>query len=162
MKKALFCLSGFLPWFWIFFGTSRSCWGTRGRVVNDCLEFIRETDKVITNYYWSCRRNPCRFDKMLAKWETLHFSKGKILIEGVYQQTSNEIVCEQVIKPAVNTALEIQSTKRRTDIQLKLNELQNNNREVELNSVAAQHLEAAKKDLSCWSLPSSGWPIWGH
>lgn len=50
------------------------------------------------------------------------------MIEGVYQQTFNEIVCEQMIKPAVNTALEIQSTKRRTDIQLKLNELQNNNK----------------------------------
>lgn len=33
-----------------------------------------------------------------------------------------------MIKPTVNTALEIQSTKRRTDMQLKLNELQNNNK----------------------------------
>lgn len=50
------------------------------------------------------------------------------MIEGVYQQTFNTTICERMIKPAANTALEIQSTQRRTDIQLKLNELQNNSK----------------------------------
>lgn len=33
-----------------------------------------------------------------------------------------------MIKPAVNTTLEIQSTQRTTGIQVKLNELQDNNK----------------------------------
>lgn len=52
------------------------------------------------------------------------FERKNIDAEGVYQQSSIENICERIIKPAVNTTLEIQSMQRRTGIQLKINDLQ--------------------------------------
>lgn len=59
---------------------------------------------------------------------TYSFERKNIDTEGVCQQSFIKNVCERMIKPAVNTTLEIQSTQRRTGIQLKLNEFQDNNK----------------------------------
>lgn len=102
----------------------------------------------------------------MANWEstTFCFERKNNDIEGVYQWSFTKHICEVMMKPAVNTTLEIQSTQR-TGIHSKLDELQNyNNRSrMTLNGIkgkavqqradknvnyrlAAQHLEATEKD----------------
>lgn len=87
----------------------------------------------------------------------------------VYQQSFIQNICEGMIKPAVNATLGTESTERRSDTELKLNELQNNgkgsgmgfsgirDKGVQSNCrLPAQHLETNEKDLCHWLLPDSG------
>lgn len=105
--------------------------------------------------------------RAMTNWEntTFCFERKNNDTEGVYQWSFTKNICELMTKPAVNTALEIQSTQR-TGIHSKLDELRNyNNRSrMTLNGIkgkavqqrtdnknvnyrlAAPHLEATEKD----------------
>lgn len=64
---------------------------------------------------------------MLAKLRTTARGYGrKNTGREVYQQSFIQNICEGMIKPAVNATLGIESMQRRSDMQLKLNELCDN------------------------------------
>lgn len=103
---------------------------------------------------------------MLAKLRnTAHGYGRKNTGREVYQQSFIQNICEGMIKPAVSATLGTESRQRRSDTELKLNELQDNGKRsgmgfsgirdkaVQSNSnkfscrLPAQHLEANEKDL---------------